>query len=54
MINSISYLITENYGFNHINTPDNLLPDIKDWAFWAKKEGIEKVNEHFKQKGLYD
>ena len=51
---SISYLITENYGFNHINTPDNLLPDIKDWAFWAKKEGIEKVNEHFKQKGLYD
>jgi len=47
-----SYAITQAFGFKHINPPDRLLPDIKDWASWSKKEGLEVIKEHFKIKKL--
>ena len=47
-----SRLISETFKWNHINSPDRLLPEIKDFADWGKKEGLEVIKEHFKQKGL--
>ena len=47
-----SYLITQQFGFKHINPVDRLLPETKDWADWAKKESLEKVYNHFKQKNI--
>lgn len=47
-----SYLITQQFGFKHINPVDRLLPETKDWADWAKKESLEKVYTHFKQKNI--
>lgn len=49
---SASYGITNTFGFKHINPPDRLLPDVKDWADWAKLEGLKKIEEHFKLKKL--
>lgn len=49
---SASYIITNTLKWKHINPPDRLLPDIKDFSDWAKVEGLEKVEEHFKKKGL--
>lgn len=48
-----SYLITQQFGFKHINPVDRLLPETKDWADWAKKESLEKLNIHFKNKRLF-
>jgi len=47
-----SYDITEALGFKHINPPDRLLPDCNDFACWSKIEGLDKLEEHFKIKGL--
>jgi DNA primase len=47
-----SFAITEAFGFKHINPPDRLLPKIKDFADWAKAEGLESLVNHFKQKQL--
>ena len=47
-----SWAITEAFGFKHINPPDRLLPDNKDWADWAKVENLDNVKEHFINKGL--
>lgn len=48
-----SYIITEAYKWKHINSPDRLLPEVNDFAGWAKKEGLGKLELHFKEKGLY-
>lgn len=47
-----SYLITQQFGFKHINPIDSLLPETKDWADWAKYQGIEKVYNHFVKKSI--
>jgi len=47
-----SYLITQKFKFKHINPVDRLLPQIKDFSDWAKKESLEKLNEHFIKKQL--
>lgn len=47
-----SYAITGAFGFKHINPPDMLLPDIKDFADWGRYKGLETVREHFIKKGL--
>jgi len=47
-----SYSITEKFGFKHVNPPDRLLPETKDWADWAKLEGLGAVEEHLKIKGI--
>ena len=47
-----SYLITQQFGFKHINPVDRLLPGIKDFSDWAKEESLEKLNEHFIKKQL--
>lgn len=47
-----SYLITQQFGFKHINPVDRLLPQIKDFSDWAKKESLGKLNEHFIKKQL--
>jgi hypothetical protein len=48
-----SFAITESFGFRHINPPDDLLPEVKDFADWAKLEGLEIVRLHFRKKGLF-
>jgi len=47
-----SYQITQAFRFRHINPEDRLLPECNDFACWAKTEGLKKVEEHFKLKGL--
>ena len=48
-----SYAITKAFGFKHINPPDELLKKgIKDFADWARCEGLEVLENHFKQKEL--
>jgi len=47
-----SYLITENFKWKHLNPPDKYLPEIKDWADWAKNVGIEKVYNHLMKKNI--
>lgn len=41
-----SYRITEKYQWLHINPPNRLLPDRKDWADWAEQEGLEAIRQH--------
>jgi hypothetical protein len=48
-----SLLVTSMFGWKHINTPDNLLPEVKDWSDWVKVAGIEIVRNHFVTKGLF-
>ena len=48
-----SFAITESFGFRHINPPDNLLPEVKDFADWAKLKGLEVIRLHFRKKGLF-
>jgi len=47
-----SYTITSSFNWKHINPPDRLLSDIKDFSDWAKLEGLEAIKNHFKLKGL--
>ncbi len=47
-----SFAITEAFGFKHINAPDRLLPESNDFAAWAKREGLEVLEEHFIKKQL--
>ncbi|MCI4437459.1 MAG: hypothetical protein JHC33_11690 [Ignisphaera sp.] len=47
-----SFDITESFGFRHINPPDDLLPVVKDFADWAKLEGLEVIKLHFIKKRL--
>jgi len=47
-----SILITKMFNWKHINTPDNLLPDVKDWSDWCKLSGIEIIKQHFITKNL--
>jgi len=50
---SASYIITEAFGFKHINPPDRLLEDCcKDFADWARAFSLKDVEEHFIKKGL--
>jgi hypothetical protein len=48
-----SYIVTNAFKWKHINTPDRLLPECNDFACWAKREGLDKVEEHFRIKGLW-
>ena len=48
-----SFAITESFGFKHINPPDDLLPKVKDFADWAKLEGLEVIRLHFRKKRLF-
>jgi hypothetical protein len=47
-----SWIITENFGFHHINPPDKYLPEINDFADWGKAYGLIKLKEHFINKGV--
>lgn len=47
-----SFAITKAFGFKHINPPDNLLPDIKDFADWSKEKGLQELENHFFKKNL--
>jgi|SRR6478736_2410589 len=47
-----SYNITGAFGYKHINAPDRLLPATKDLADWAKLEGLDALERHFKNKKL--
>lgn len=49
-----SWIITENFGFKHINPPDQYLPEINDFAEWAKCCGLLAIKDHFIKKGLYE
>lgn len=46
-----SWHYTTEFGFKHINVPDDLYP-IKDFADMAKHKGLDAVREYFKTKGL--
>jgi hypothetical protein len=48
-----SFAITNAFGFKHVNPPNNLLPNVKDFADWAKFEGLESLVNHFEQKRLF-
>ena len=48
-----SYIITEKLGYKHINPPDYLLPEIKDFADWGKL-GINQIREHLILKKVID
>ena len=48
-----SFIITKAFGFNHINPPDNLLPNIKDFADWGKEKGLRELENHFIKKRLF-
>jgi hypothetical protein len=45
-----SYAVTNAFGWKHVNTPDRLLPDVKDFAGWARKEGLAAVKTHLLKK----
>ena len=47
-----SFQITKSFGFKHINPPDELLPEVKDFADWGKQKGLEVIQNHFIKKGL--
>ena len=47
-----SLIITKMFNWKHINTPDNLLPGIKDWGDWCKHSGLEVIKQHFINKNL--
>lgn len=47
-----SWEVTTKYNWKHINPPDRLLPEVKDLADWACKEGLETVKQHFIDKKL--
>lgn len=46
-----STIITQKFGYKHINTPDRYLP-LKDWSDVYKEYGAQPIIEHFKQKGV--
>lgn len=46
-----SWEYTTEFGFKHINVPDDLFP-IKDFADMAKEKGLKAVEDYFKSKGL--
>jgi len=48
-----SYKITEKWHWKHINPPDRLLPDVKDFSDWRKAEGRLPILKHFKNKNLF-
>lgn len=48
-----SFAITKMFGFKHINPPDNLLPEIKDFADWSKEKGLQELENHFVKKRLF-
>lgn len=47
-----SYKITDKYHWKHINVPDRLLPDSKDWSDWYRAEGPEPIYKHLQTKGI--
>jgi len=48
-----SYRITEKHHWYHINTPDILLPNTKDWSDWAKEaQSLEPIRQHLITKGV--
>ena len=49
-----SYVITQAFDWKHINTPDNLLPTVKDWADMGRLLGLDAIKNHFITKGLFD
>lgn len=49
-----SYKITGKFSWNHVNTPDKLLPR-KDWSDWAEyAETLEPIKQHLKLKGVIE
>lgn len=47
-----SQFYTDNYGFKYLNTPDYLLPEIKDWSDWAKAKGLKVIEDFLKSKEI--
>ena len=47
-----SRIITQMFNWKHINTPDYLLPEVKDWAGMGKALGLDAIKNHFIKKGL--
>lgn len=48
-----SWEITEKLGFKHINVPDEYLnKKVKDFADWAKYEGLKKIEHYLKRKKI--
>lgn len=46
-----SYEITKTYNWKHVNTPDALLPTIKDWSDWVcEAQSYEPVIAHLQKK----
>jgi hypothetical protein len=48
--NSMFY--TSTYSFKYLNTPNYLLPNIKDWADWARLEGLEPIKDFLIKKEI--
>jgi len=48
-----SYRITEKHMWHHVNTPDPLLPVVKDWSDWVAHTGsLEPIREHLIKKKI--
>ena len=48
-----SYRITEKHHWYHINTPDPLLPRVKDWSDWHEEaQSLKPIIEHLKRKNV--
>ena len=48
-----SYRITEKHKWYHINTPDPLLPRVKDWSDWHEEsQSLKPIIEHLKRKNV--
>lgn len=53
---SFSWYLTNEHGFLHCNLPDSYRENHgwTDFADLAKGEGLDKVTQHFRQKGILD
>lgn len=48
-----SLLVTSTFGYDYCNVPKKLQSSkIKDWAEWARIEGMEKIENYLKEKGI--
>ena len=47
-----SMIVTNDLGYYHVNTPDLLLPEIKDFAAMGKEKGLKAIEDHLKLKNI--
>ena len=45
-----SFAVTKAFGWKHVNSPDSLLPDIKDMAEWGRIKGLKAIETHLLNK----